>query len=324
VLLSVLPVLLLFQDVDRFVGESRFAPKPKRFQIGLIGDQQYTAEQEKKFPRVIDAMNREKLSFVIHDGDTKSGASLCDDATFENRLAGFQRSAHPFVLTLGDNDWTDCGRPAGGGYDSGERLNFVRKLFYPRLSESLGKRKLTLVSQSSVPGFSPFVENAMWAEGEVLFATLHIVGSNNNFPKRAEFRERNAANLFWMQAAFGIARQKKFRGVMFVMQANPGFETIRRPAEDGFGEMLRLLEREIVRYPGQVVFVHGDSHYFRIDKPLIPAGRNGARMENFTRVETFGPPDVHWVRATIDPANPMVFLFEQRIVPENILPKSLK
>ena len=66
------------------------------------------------------------------------------------------------------------------------------------------------------------------------------------------------------------------------------------------------------------MLVHGDSHYFRIDKPLV---RQGALIENFTRVETFGPPDVHWVRATVDPGNPMVFVFEQRIVPENVLPR---
>ena len=46
--------------------------------------------------------------------------------------------------------------------------------------------------------------------------------------------------------------------------------------------------------------MHGDSHYFRIDKPLLDA--QGRRLENFTRVETFGDNqangnnDVHWVK----------------------------
>jgi hypothetical protein len=35
-----------------------------------------------------------------------------------------------------------------------------------------------------------------------------------------------------------------------------------------------------------VVAVHGDSHYPRIDKPLLDA--DGRRVQNFTRVETFG------------------------------------
>ena len=36
-----------------------------------------------------------------------------------------------------------------------------------------------------MPGFAAFVENALWAEGEVLFATLHLVGTTNNFSQPA-------------------------------------------------------------------------------------------------------------------------------------------
>ena len=39
--------------------------------------------------------------------------------------------------------------------------------------------------QSAMPGFAAFVENALWAEGEVLFATLHLVGTTNNFSQPA-------------------------------------------------------------------------------------------------------------------------------------------
>jgi hypothetical protein len=35
-----------------------------------------------------------------------------------------------------------------------------------------------------------------------------------------------------------------------------------------------------------VAAVHGDSHHFRIDKPLLDS--QGRRLENFTWVETFG------------------------------------
>ena len=64
--------------------------------------------------------------------------------------------------------------------------------------------------------------------------------------------------------------------------------------------------------------MHGDSHYFRIDKPL-QGRRSKRRIENFTRVETFGNPDVHWVRARVDAGDPNVFSFEQRIVKENLV-----
>ena len=50
--------------------------------------------------------------------------------------------------------------------------------------------------------------------------------------------------------------------------------------------------------------MHGDSHYFRIDKPFQDA--QGRRLENFTRVETFGDNqanginDVHWLKVLVD------------------------
>jgi hypothetical protein len=42
-------------------------------------------------------------------------------------------------------------------------------------------------------------------------------------------------------------------------------------------------------------------------------------IENFTRVETFGYPDTHWVRAIVDPQDPQVFSFKQEIVKENLV-----
>jgi hypothetical protein len=41
-------------------------------------------------------------------------------------------------------------------------------------------------------------------------------------------------------------------------------------------------------------------------------------IANFTRVETFGARNTHWVHATIDLNDPNLFKFEPRIVPENV------
>ena len=60
------PLLLLFAGV---LVAQNFVPRPERIQFALIGDQQYTATQEKLFENVIDSMNKEKLAFVVHDGD---------------------------------------------------------------------------------------------------------------------------------------------------------------------------------------------------------------------------------------------------------------
>ena len=67
-----------------------------------------------------------------------------------------------------------------------------------------------------------------------------------------------------------------------------------------------------------VVYMHGDTHTFRVDKPLV--GSISRRIiENFTRVETIGYPDTHWVRAIVDPNDPNVFSFRQQIVKENLV-----
>jgi hypothetical protein len=49
----------------------------------------------------------------------------------------------------------------------------------------------------------------------------------------------------------------------------------------------------------------------------------GLRIENFTRVETFGDNaasanDVQWVKALVDPESRDVFAFQQQIVPDNV------
>lgn len=306
------------QDITAFVkaNAARFQPRAERFQFALIGDQQYTPLQEKQFENVIDSMNREPLRFVVHDGDIIGSNKPCDDVTFGRRLQTFNRSAHPFILTPGDNDWTDCAKPSMGGFDPLERLATVRRLFLPAPGRTLGKRTIAVLSQGQMREFAPYVENLMWAQGQVLFATLHVVGTNNNAAKPSEYEPRNAANLFWLHAAFAVAREQKFRAVLLVMQANPRFDSKKA---DGFTDTKAALEEESIAFPGQVILVHGDSHYFRIDKPLVPATNNpeGSRLTNFTRVETFGPPDAHWVRATADPANDMVLSFEQRIVAAN-------
>ena len=90
---------------------------------------------------------------------------------------------------------------------------------------------------------------------------------------------------------------------------------------DGFHDLLTALRDETVAFRRAVAVVHGDSHYFRIDKPFLDA--QGRRLENFTRVETFGDHqengdnDVHWLRVDVDPRSREVFSFQPQIVPAN-------
>ena len=198
---------------------------------------------------------------------------------------------------------------------------------------------MRLTRQSENTQYAKFRENMRWTYGDVLFVTLHMVGSNNNMGRTpnmdAEYTERNEANLAWMRQGFDLAKGSSSKAVMIIAQANPRFENTWPPIAQkrymlaglgikppkkrkvtGFDEFLRALEKETLAFGKPVVYVHGDTHTFRVDKPLF--GSTSRRMiENFTRVETIGYPDTHWVRVTIDPTDPNIFRIRQEIVKEN-------
>jgi hypothetical protein len=94
----------------------------------------------------------------------------------------------------------------------------------------------------------------------------------------------------------------------------------------GFTELVSALENEAVAYGKPVLFMHGDTHYFRIDKPLFRTGaagpgERGRQIENFTRVEIYGFPEAHWLRVAVDAREPSVFSFKDQIVPANLYRK---
>lgn len=297
------------------------------FEFALIGDVPYNAVDYWKLDNVIGEINANKqLKWILHAGDIKNGSSLCSDELFLNRLERFQQFKKPFILTPGDNEWTDCHRANNGAYQPLERLAKLRELFYPIPGLTLGQKAMVVESQASHPDYAEFVENMRWMEQHVMFATLHIVGSNNalaSFSGRTqaddlEVAARIQAALAWIDETFAKAEAENARGVLLLFQANPGFELAKGSAgRKGFEEVLEALERAAVSYGKPVVLAHGDSHYFRIDKPVL-GSKSRRRIENITRVETFGADDVHWLRVLVNPNSPEVFTVRQQIVKGNL------
>lgn len=319
------------------------------FEFGVVGDAPYTKQQEKEFPQVIADMNRSDLAFVVHVGDfqadpreyyrqPKNIAPPCSDETLRIALDLFRTSRHPFVVTPGDNDWTDCHFIKERKVDPLERLEKVRAMFYPE-GRSLGQRTMPVTSQARDRPNAKFRENLKWTHNGVTFVTLHVVGSNDNFGRNAEMdaehAERSAATLAWLRAAFASARADGSRGLVILTQANPGFEShwpasllgryFRNfsgvkppgpPKPTGYDRLLEDLAEEMESYNKPVAFIHGDTHLFRIDKPLVSRTTSRA-FEHFTRMETFGAPETHWTRVIVNPADPQLFTFKAVIVREN-------
>lgn len=299
-------------------GIRLFSGPGTRFEFALIGDVPYDEVQSRElFPNMIEDMNAADLDFVVHDGDIKSGSTPCTDESFERVKAQFQEIRHPVVYVFGDNEWTDCGRLKTNYFSPLERLQKLREMF-TQGDHSLGQRTMPLERQSADSRFAAYRENVRWERSGVVFAAVNVPGDRNNFGA-PEFAERNVANIAWIRDAFARARAEQSRGVMLIMQANPHFDlTSTNSLRRGFNEMLRVIEDETVAFGKPVVLVHGDSHYFRIDQPLV-GSKSGRRIENFTRVETFGNPDVHWILGVVDSRDPNVFQFERRLVKKNLL-----
>jgi hypothetical protein len=210
----------------------------RAFQFGLVGDLPYTKVEEQEFDHIIRQMNAKELAFVVHIGDMQNdprpynqnparSAMPCTDEMNDWLLAKFQTIRHPFILTPGDNDWADCHLLQARRVDPLERLAALRAKFYPE-GKSLGGRTITVISQAADRQFAKFRENLRWSIGGVTFATLHIIGSNDNFGHKPEFdaeeRERKAANIAWLKQAFANAKADASRGVVLMAQANPAFE----------------------------------------------------------------------------------------------------
>ena len=334
-------------------GNGETNKKSFEYAVGLWGDLPYSDVQATTgVPNLIADINNSEIEFSVHDGDLKAGngtpgsttPTTCSDALYLQGQRYLNALDRPAIFTPGDNDWTDCDRPSNGGFNSLERLDHERQLFFST-PFSLGKHPLkqevqTTPSCLGVNGPTACVENRRWTVKDVTYATLNVQGSCNNLcdtaPNPAEYAARNTADIAWLQQTFDEAKANDSAAVMLISQADPGFDlsdATRAPLRDpktlvetdgqpdGFHDFLTALRQQVINFGKPVAYVHGDSHYFRIDKPLLDA--QGRRLENFTRVETFGDNqgnglnDVHWVKALVDPGSRDVFAFQAQIVPAN-------
>jgi hypothetical protein len=317
------------------------------YRIGLWGDLPYsTLQATVGVPNLIADMNAHRLKFTAHDGDLKQGSgSVCDAGLYAQALAYFNSLEAPAMFTPGDNDWTDCDRASNGGFNSRDRLDYERKVLFST-PYSLGQRQIRQEVQTDALCLSAngtmvgCVENRRWTVGRVTYATLNVAGSCNNLcdtsPDPAEYAARNAANIRWLKETFAEAKKRSSVAVMLIAQANPGWDLtdgtrapLRDPKTlvetdgqpDGFATYLSTLRDEVIAFRKPVAYAHGDSHYFRVDQPFLDT--QGQRLENFTRVETFGDNqangnnDVRWIEVTVDPKSRDVFSFQPVTVPAN-------
>ncbi|MEY4940188.1 MAG: hypothetical protein RIQ93_1923 [Verrucomicrobiota bacterium] len=299
------------------------AAPAERFSIAAMGCLPYGAQNYPAYERLLAEINRHAPAFTVHCGDTKGGSEAPSEAFLLQVRTWFNSIDGPVMYTPGDNEWTDVHRDFPSE-DPLVWLQKVRKIYFAE-ERSLGRAPIPLITQRRDAAYAKFVENARWTHNGVVFATIHMVGSNNNDqPQRAgavaEFQERDAANAAWMRATFAAAREANAPAVGLFFQAMPfkkGPTAVARTA--AFANFTATLEAEARRFKKPVLIVHADEHRYRYD-PAIPFETKEAQLTNVTRVETFGDNDAHGVLVVVDPVSPQVFLAGPLLVPGNALP----
>ena len=287
-------------------------PPPSSIRLAIWGDTPYSGKEATALPQLVQDINAARVDFTIMVGDL-GAAAACEDNTYANVATTFDTFEAPLVYVPGDNEWTDC---HGNGLDPLERLARLRQVFFAT-PESFGMRTITLTAQSPERP-----EDIRWQHGAVMFVGLNVPGSNNGHIQdvttpepdgrrpdqlqaaEAEFQARDAAVRDWLHGSVDAAVEAGAEGLVVAIQADPGFEVAAGDrtlqAVDGFNSFLAALKQEAVRFAKPVVVLHGDSHTYRFDSPLVDLA-TGEPVRNVSRVETFGSPDVGWVEVVLNP-----------------------
>lgn len=293
---------------------------PNAFTFVAFGDMPYRPADTPKVDRLIAAINRIMPAFSLHVGDIKPGSSPCTDEALQSAFDQINTLQQPVVYSIGDNEWTDCGRKSAGSFDPRERLAKVRELAFPRPGESLGKAPMQVEAQAKVmPRFSTFVENQRFTKNGVAFIVPHVVGSNNGFDPAdqqamAEFAERNAANLAWIDDGFRVATETGAKAIVIAFQANPFGPRQGQPPTAGFADTIEAIAKGAKAFGKPVLVIHGDHHVLELESFKDTALRP---VPNTFRLQLQGDHLVHATRVLVDPDMPGVFGFLPLIVPEN-------
>ncbi len=302
------------------------APTPNpvgTFSFGVLGDAPYNIlhGEALQYRLVLRELDAHDLSVVLHVGDIFWRP--CSDERYRQALDAFNRLRHAVIYTPGDNEWTDCWDEATGSFDPLERLATLRQIFYAIPTQSLGGRRVSVGNQASHEPFAEFVENVRWTHEGLVFATVHLPGSWNAreaFPGRTTAHDeaskrRTDAAVAWLRDTFADARVRSASAVVIGFHANPGFDA---PVTDDYRQayepFLAALEEEVEQFSKPVLVAHGDGHEFTVDHPLVRR-TTGGRLDNLTRLQVPGSPDIGWVRVVATPGPLTTFAFENRVVP---------
>ena len=147
---------------------------------------------------------------------------------------------------------------------------------------------------------------------KVVFATVHVVGSNNDLvpwfgsaetpaqraERLAEYDARLAATLTWLDRTFAFADEaeaRRRRGDAADMWFNTPL---------GFTEIVQRLADRAREFGKPVLLLEGDSHRFTVDRLLTTGSALhgvSTAAPNLTRIIVEGQTTGEWLKLRIDP-----------------------
>lgn len=285
--------------------------------FAVVGDVPYGEQALQRFPELVTSMEQASPDFAIHVGDIKGGSAPCTNEMLSARIKAIDEIKLPVIYIPGDNDWTDCHRRRAGRFLPQERLQFLRRIAYPELGQSLGSPTLALESQASQSRWTEFPEHAYWKSGTTSFLTLHVLGSDNGlsqFKSRVEadddeVKRRIEATLHWLE--YGFEQAEGSDALVIAIHGNPFGMSERRARKypiRPYADFLASLKNGAAAFNKPVLLIHGDTHDYKFDQPIEDS--NDETISNLFRLEGIGSPDIGWVKVSIQPNSPEPFEVE--------------
>lgn len=316
---SAVAAALLASTVPAVATESHTptANRQAPFTFAVIGDLPYGHDQAELFPSWIEDINADPdVATVIHLGDTKSGSTECSDDWNNMVLERFNSFEDPLLYTPGDNEWTDCHREKAGQYNPLERLDAIRATYFSEPHRTLGQNREWVISQPFYP------ENVLFWRDDVVFSTVHVVGSNNGHkpwtglgltkPTREQEQERHhrtRADRHWIRGAFATAHVVGARAVVLNVHADMFYYGGQKEEQASkFRPIVREIAREASQFDGPVYIFNGDTHEYLVDTPLADGSPwldfyDVDPAPNLTRVQIDGDVNAtNWVKVTVNPS----------------------
>ncbi|MDI2129502.1 hypothetical protein [Yinghuangia seranimata] len=165
-------------------------------------------------------------------------------------------------------------------------LDLIRRTFFPEPGRTLGSGTLRVLSQAQLPNpahpeDATYVENVLWVKNGTLFVTVNVPGGSNNdadawygAPTASqeqldESARRTAADLRWLNTAFGLARIGGMSSVVVTTQADM-WDLDGKPASHvaNYEPIVASLASHTAAFGKPVLLLMGDSHVYRSDNPL--------------------------------------------------------